>query len=106
MVRRNSADVLQSSLRLTSVGVGTVPVWHAAVLTHPPSPPLPIKKNALRDIKYRQDAIRERFFQDFPFEAFRAKTMTERATVGDSSEVRGKGWWALEQRGRNPGSEE
>ena len=106
MVRRNSADVLQSSLRLTSVGVGTVPVWHAAVLTHPPSPPLPIKKNALRDIKYRQDAIRERFFQDFPFEAFRAKTMTERATVGDAHGVKGRAWWRLEQRGSNPGSEE
>ncbi|KAL7417613.1 mitochondrial ribosomal protein S25-domain-containing protein [Mrakia frigida] len=106
MVRRNSLDVLQSSLRLTSIGVGHTPVWHAAILTHPPAPPLPIQKHSVEPIVFKEDRIRERFFQDFPFEAFRSKTLTERATIADPERIQGKEWWSLGQRTRCPSPED
>jgi len=76
------------------------------MLTHPPAPPLPIQKHSVKKIVFREDQIRERFFQDFPFEAFRSKTLAERATIADPERVQGKEWWSLGQRTKVPSPEE
>lgn len=106
MVRRFAHDILATSQRLTSVGVGSVPVWHAAALTHPPLPLKPVRKKSTRDITYVEDDFRLRFFQDFPLEAMRPRVLSERETIARDRGPEGEAWSNLEQRSRNPSSEE
>lgn len=106
MVRRFAHDVLASSQRLTQAGVGSTPIWHAALLTHPPAPLKPIVKSSVKTLTYVEDSLRERFFQDFPFEAFRPAILAEREVIRPEVGPQGKDWWALEQRSKNPNSEE
>jgi hypothetical protein len=106
MVRRFAHDILATSQRLTQAGVGPTPVWHAAMLTHPAAPIKPIHKANVRPIVYPEDAVRLRFFQDFPLEAFRPKMLAEREVIRPTPGPEGSDWWALEQRSKNPSSEE
>lgn len=110
-MRRNAFDILQTSQRLHRAGLkftdsGATPVWHAALLSHPPAPPLPIRKNMVRPIAFPEDKIREQFFTDFPFEAFRAKSITERERIQPPQTLTGKAWWSLSQVSLNPTSDE
>jgi small subunit ribosomal protein S23 len=53
-----------------------------------------------------EDDIRRQFFRDHPFEAFRPRTLTEAGTVENEHPIGGLKWTRLNQRGRNPSSEE
>ncbi|KAG8832180.1 mitochondrial ribosomal small subunit component, partial [Serendipita sp. 399] len=57
-------------------------------------------------ILYLEDKVRQRFFLDHPFEAFRPRTLVEHREVEREHQVTGKDWTRLRQRGRNPTSEE
>jgi hypothetical protein len=106
MVRKNAYQILESSKRLTDVGLGQVPVWHSALLTHPVTPPLNINKSAVKPITYREDTVREKFFEDFPFEAMRAKTLVERQVIEEPRSIGGKAWSHLKQASSCPNAEE
>lgn len=58
---------------------------------------------------YLEDRVRRRFFKDHPFEAFRARSLVEsnlEVAPDAGTEVKGKEWARLAQRGRNPTPEE
>lgn len=57
-------------------------------------------------IVYLEDKVRQRFFQDHPFEAFRPRTLVEQREIEAEHPIRGTEWKRLRQRGRNPSSEE
>jgi small subunit ribosomal protein S23 len=57
-------------------------------------------------VKYIEDDIRRQFFRDHPFEAFRARSITEAGAVEDEHPTSGLQWTRLSQRGRNPSPEE
>lgn len=106
MVRRSAFTVLQTSQRLVQAGVGHPPVWHAALLSHPPAPIRPMVKQPLKSLVFPEDKIRLQFFEDFPFEAMRAKTLTERQVVKPDESLEGERWSRLDQRTVNPSAEE
>jgi small subunit ribosomal protein S23 len=129
MVRRIASQVHKQASRLTRAGfLKTPPVWYEAVLEHPPLP-LPPREPPARTsydstpqkqafalketpgprvlpVKYIEDDIRRQFFRDHPFEAFRARSITEAGAVEDEHPIRGLQWTRLNQRGRNPSPEE
>ncbi|CDZ96725.1 Mitochondrial ribosomal protein S25 [Phaffia rhodozyma] len=106
MVRRSAHTVLQTSQRLVQAGVGTTPVWHAALLSHPPAPIRPVFKSSVKELVFPEDRIRTQFFEDFPFEAMRAKSLAERQVVKDEDRLQGKEWYSLHQRTSNPSAED
>jgi small subunit ribosomal protein S23 len=57
-------------------------------------------------VTYTEDNIRRQFFRDHPFEAFRARSLTEVGTIENEHPIRGLNWTRLNQRGRNPSPEE
>lgn len=57
-------------------------------------------------ITYVEDDIRRQFFRDHPFEAFRARSITEAGAIENEHPIRGLEWTRLNQRGRNPSPEE
>lgn len=57
-------------------------------------------------VVYLEDRIRQRFFLDHPFEAFRPRTLVEQREIQAEHPIQGKEWTRLRQRGRNPSSEE
>ena len=131
MVRRIASQVHKQASRLTRAGfLKTPPVWYEAVLEHPPIP-LPAreppsrtsydsssatttttttKKKALGSrplpVTYIEDDIRRQFFRDHPFEAFRARSLTEAGAIDNEHPIRGLKWTRLNQRGQNPSPEE
>jgi len=130
MVRRIASQVHKQASRLTRAGfLKTPPVWYEAVLEHPPLP-LPAREPPSRTsydssskspktaaskktqgshplpITYVEDDIRRQFFRDHPFEAFRPRTLTESGSVETEHPANGLKWTRLNQRGRNPSSEE
>ena len=125
MVRRIASQVHKQASRLTRAGfLKTPPVWYEAVLDHPPLP-LPAREPPSRTsydnssstrgqslgsrplpITYVEDDIRRQFFRDHPFEAFRARSLTEAGAIEDEHPIRGLDWTRLNQRGRNPSPEE
>ena len=129
MVRRIASQVHKQASRLTRAGfLKTPPVWYEAVLEHPPLP-LPPREPPARTsydrappkqtfatkktpgprplpVNYIEDDIRRQFFRDHPFEAFRARSITEAGAVEDEHPVNGLQWTRLNQRGRNPSPEE
>jgi small subunit ribosomal protein S23 len=112
------------------------PTWYAAVLANPPPqitarrqkiqkrldpkgqvsdelPRLFKVKGAMRapklriqQIRYREDEIRRKFYQDFPFEAMRPATLVEMREIQEEHAIRGEAWTALAQRGAYPTVEE
>jgi len=129
MVRRIASQVHKQASRLTRAGfLKTPPVWYEAVLEHPPLP-LPPREPPARTsydsappkqtfpakktpgprpvpVNYIEDDIRRQFFRDHPFEAFRARSITEAGAVEDEHPINGLQWTRLNQRGRNPSPEE
>jgi small subunit ribosomal protein S23 len=129
MVRRIASQVHKQASRLTRAGfLKTPPLWYEAVLDHPPLP-LPAREPPSRTsydnssssrgqsapttfgsrplpITYVEDDIRRQFFRDHPFEAFRARSLTEAGAIEDEHPIRGLDWTRLNQRGRNPSPEE
>ncbi len=79
---------------------------------HPFTRPIKRKNNALKhlrgrkarvqEIVYDEDAVRRRFFQDFPFEALRPVSLVEGPLVEPEDGVQGEEWYALAQRGDYP----
>jgi small subunit ribosomal protein S23 len=65
-----------------------------------------LPKMKVMDIQFREDEIRQRFFQDFPFEALRPVTMVEMRGVREDHPIRGDKWTSLAQRGAYPTVEE
>ncbi|KAG8758394.1 mitochondrial ribosomal small subunit component [Serendipita sp. 396] len=63
-------------------------------------------KPRVMPILYLEDKVRQRFFLDHPFEAFRPRTLVEQREVEPEHPVVGKDWTRLRQRGRNPTSED
>jgi small subunit ribosomal protein S23 len=57
-------------------------------------------------VTYTEDNIRRQFFRDHPFEAFRARSLTEVGTIENEHPIRGLNWTRLNQRGRNPSPED
>ena len=112
MVRRIASQVHKQASRLTRAGfLKTPPVWYEAVLDHPPLP-LPPREPPARTpydsatqkqafapkktpgprvmpVKYIEDDIRRQFFRDHPFEAFRARSITEAGAVEDEHPING-----------------
>lgn len=79
----------------------------------PPPTPTPTaarkkKSTGLRPlpVTYTEDEIRRQFFRDHPFEAFRARSLTETGVIENEHPIRGLTWTRLNQRGRNPSPEE
>jgi len=129
MVRRIASQVHKQASRLTRAGfLKTPPVWYEAVLEHPPLP-LPPREPPARTsydsappkqtfaakktpgprpipVNYIEDDIRRQFFRDHPFEAFRARNITEAGAIEDEHPINGLQWTRLNQRGRNPSPEE
>jgi len=129
MVRRIASQVHKQASRLTRAGfLKTPPVWYEAVLEHPPLP-LPPREPPARTsydsappkqtfatkktpgprplaVNYIEDDIRRQFFRDHPFEAFRARSITEAGAIEDEHPINGLQWTRLNQRGRNPSPEE
>ena len=129
MVRRIASQVHKQASRLTRAGfLKTPPVWYEAVLEHPPLP-LPPREPPARTsydrappkqtlatkktpgprplpVNYTEDDIRRQFFRDHPFEAFRARSITEAGAIEDEHPIDGLQWTRLNQRGRNPSPEE
>ena len=129
MVRRIASQVHKQASRLTRAGLlKTPPVWYEAVLEHPPLP-LPPREPPGRTsydrappkqtfatkktpgprplpVNYIEDDIRRQFFRDHPFEAFRARSITEAGAIEDEHPIDGLQWTRLNQRGRNPSPEE
>jgi len=136
MVRRIASQVHKQASRLIRAGFLKVPpAWYQAVLEHPPLP-LPPREPPSRTsydyddvakqapgtatatkpkktpgprslpVTYVEDGIRRQFFRDHPFEAFRARCITEAGTIEDEHPVSGLEWTRLNQRGRNPSPEE
>ncbi|KAH9964247.1 mitochondrial ribosomal protein S25-domain-containing protein [Russula dissimulans] len=136
MVRRIASQVHKQASRLTRAGfLKAPPLWYHAVLDNPPLP-LPPREPPSRTsydyddatkkapgtatakktkktpgprslaITYVEDGIRRQFFRDHPFEAFRARCITEAGTIEDEHPVSGLDWTRLNQRGRNPSPED
>jgi small subunit ribosomal protein S23 len=63
-------------------------------------------KPRVMPIVYLEDRVRQRFFLDHPFEAFRPRTLVEQREIAREHPIQGKDWTRLRQRGRNPNSEE
>lgn len=133
MVRRIPTQVHHQLGRLVRAGVFEERVWQRAVQLNPPIP-LPAKsppprtsydlkpatstipsntlqklrkpRNLPAEVVYLEDKVRQQFFRDHPFEAFRPVTLTEGEEVEDDHSISGKDWTRLRQRGRNPSSEE
>ena len=129
MVRRIASQVHKQASRLTRAGfLKTPPVWYEAVLEHPPLP-LPPREPPVRTsydsappkqtfaakktpgprpipVNYIEDDIRRQFFRDHPFEAFRARNITEAGAIEEEHPINGLQWTRLNQRGRNPSPEE
>lgn len=59
-----------------------------------------------REIIFRDDAIRDRFIRDHPFEAFRPVNAQEGDVLADEPEPKGVDWTMLAQRGPKPSVEE
>jgi len=136
MVRRFASQVHKQASRLLRQNyIKKEPAWFQAVLEHPPLPPPPksppprtsydlqqsntsssrlasVAKHSIaqnpqpKPIQYVEDEIRKQFFQDHPFEAFRAKSLLEGATIELEHPIRGEEWKRLRQRGRNPTPED
>ncbi|KAI0294950.1 mitochondrial ribosomal protein S25-domain-containing protein [Russula brevipes] len=129
MVRRIASQVHKQASRLTRAGFfKTPPVWYEAVLEHPPLP-LPPRESPSRTsydstppkqalaskktpgprplpVTYIEDDIRRQFFRDHPFEAFRARSITEAGVIEDEHPISGLQWTQLSQRSRNPSPED
>lgn len=135
MSRRIASQVhKQASRLLRQRYIRKEPAWFQAVLAHPPLP-LPAKQPPPRTsydlspegvptakslkkatkfaghpsplpIRYLEDDLRRRFFQDHPFEAFRPASLLENDAIREEHPIRGKEWVRLRQRGRNPSPEE
>ncbi|PCH33903.1 hypothetical protein WOLCODRAFT_112765 [Wolfiporia cocos MD-104 SS10] len=134
MSRRVASQVHKQASRLLRQGyLKREPAWYQAILDHPPLP-LPPKtpparteydlptedatspstsakhskshKNLPSPVQYLEDTVRKQFFNDHPFEAFRAVTLVEGAAIEDEHPIRGKDWVRLRQRGRNPTPED
>ncbi|THH10165.1 hypothetical protein EW145_g1522 [Phellinidium pouzarii] len=112
------------------------PLWYKAVLEHPPfplparapsnrSPPsgdyapydMPTStspasglnkpaKLKVEPVVYLEDEVRQQFFRDHPFEAFRERTLVEEDLIEDRHPISGKAWTRLSQCGRNPTPED
>ncbi|KAI0066479.1 hypothetical protein BV25DRAFT_1868177 [Artomyces pyxidatus] len=129
MVRRIASQVHKQASRLLRANyLKQRPVWYQAVLDHPPlplparAPPprssydtsskkhaAPLKKTPgprPLPIAYIEDDIRRQFFRDHPFEAFRARTLTEDGAIEEEHPIQGAQWTRLRQRGRNPTPED
>lgn len=65
--------------------------------TPPPKP---------QEVHYLEDRLRQQFFRDHPFEAFRPRTLVENGEVEEEHPIQGDNWTRLRQHGRNPSSEE
>ncbi|KAH8099396.1 mitochondrial ribosomal protein S25-domain-containing protein [Cristinia sonorae] len=132
MPRRFAGQVhKQASRFLRSNLLKKEPVWYQAVLENPPLP-LPPRAPAPRSlvdtphrlgtsldptiqssitrrplpIRYIEDTLRQQFFEDHPFEAFRPVSLIEGARIEDEHPIKGKEWLRLRQRGRNPTPED
>ncbi len=136
MVRRIASQVhKQASRLLRQKFIQKEPAWFQAVLDNPPLP-LPPKAPPPRTsydlqpprssssshtqslkhtiaqnprplpVHYIEDELRRQFFQDHPFEAFRATTLLEAAVIQSEHPIRGVNWTRLRQRGRNPTPDE
>jgi small subunit ribosomal protein S23 len=125
MVRRLALQVHKTVSRLKEAKLIPEPTWFQAVLQHPPLPIPPrgppprtkydtpateIRKSALRPrslpIVYLEDKVRRRFFADHPFEALRARSLTEVEGISPPHPIQGKAWTRLAQHGSNPMPEE
>lgn len=70
-------------------------------------PPRPNIKNVRPlPIVFPEDRIREQFFRDHPFEAYRPIVLAENETLGAPPQPNGKAWTQLRQRARIPTAEE
>ncbi|KAH9948171.1 mitochondrial ribosomal protein S25-domain-containing protein [Amylocystis lapponica] len=133
MSRRIASQVHKQTSRLLRENyLKKEPAWYQAVLDHPPLP-LPPKAPPSRSefdlpravssraassararpaktrplpIHYVEDEVRRQFFDDHPFEAFRATSLIEGAAIEDEHPIRGEQWTRLKQRGRNPTAED
>ncbi|EJD03707.1 uncharacterized protein FOMMEDRAFT_139875 [Fomitiporia mediterranea MF3/22] len=57
-------------------------------------------------IVYIEDEVRQQFFRDHPFEAFRERSLVEADVIEGEHPIRGAKWTRLSQRGRNPKPED
>jgi small subunit ribosomal protein S23 len=57
-------------------------------------------------VTYVEDDIRRQFFRDHPFEAFRARALTEAGAIENEHPISGLKWTRLDLRGQNPSPEE
>lgn len=135
MVRRFPNQVhKQASRLLLAQYIKREPRWFQAVLDYPPLP-LPARAPAPRSdydlpieqqqaaravipkrsrpldpkplrIAYLEDELRRQFFEDHPFEAYRAKSIVEDGEIEPEHPVQGAAWTRLRQRGRNPSPED
>ncbi|EJU00078.1 hypothetical protein DACRYDRAFT_81744 [Dacryopinax primogenitus] len=123
---RRDAQVHKTISRLLRGSNKPPPIWYGAMLAYPPTSPPPLKlQNQKRrafdlspnvtpsqlldkrpvNIVYPEDRLRQQFFKDHPYEAFRAKNLVESREVGEEA-INGPEWQRLVQRGRNPTPED
>ncbi|PVF94510.1 hypothetical protein CPB86DRAFT_682663, partial [Serendipita vermifera] len=63
-------------------------------------------KPRVMPVVYLEDKVRQRFFLDHPFEAFRPRSLVEEHEIQKEHPIQGPEWTRLRQRGRNPNSED
>ncbi|KZT53780.1 hypothetical protein CALCODRAFT_500727 [Calocera cornea HHB12733] len=126
MPRRDAQVHKMLSRLMRNAGRSTPPIWYPAMLAYPPTLPPPLKPQHEKrraydlppdvrpshlldkrplDIVYPEDQLRQQFFKDHPFEAFRAKSLVEMQEVREEP-LTGPMWDKLVQRGRNPSPED
>jgi small subunit ribosomal protein S23 len=94
-----------ANLALETKRISTPPVWHQVVQDIPPPPRLtrPVKSHSSRHqkfkpvrITYPEDALRQEFFSDHPWELARPKVVLE----DSGNDHKGYDWGELEQEGK------